>query len=592
VHLRPASFSVLAFLAIFCLSGCRGSTQATSTLPPNSQLQVSTPAISPAVTVISGNTPVYITDATPSTTITYTLDGTTPSSSNGSTCTPSSTVPCFTLLGGATVKATAEDSSGNLSAVATQTYTAQASSNSCAGWNPQNIYTVSDFTADQATITSNGATLGVDCNGGGYVNYLNTGYDSTGNLIATLYGRGFQTSIRDSLHSGFYNPTQAGIGDGLGTPVTLTLTSSPEGPGGRINIAPYTLPLFLNGGFCFFPLSYYSPGAQNPVSSCNSDTVTDGIFSQELSADISATQQLSSEFHFKGYYQDASNLGGNTASIFEYNFTMTYLGNPGSPGNPGAITWESPQTSSDYSPIYKFGPTATYDNNNTTTNVLNTAYLNPTYSIQAYSNVGNSSSLTSIQPTDTDLVLAQIATGMRLRLSAGYTSYLTLSSSCDGWNPPQPVNLTQGGDTYAGEIYPVPSSPCGSVVALENPGNPSAPIIAMYFPQTDPVNAQQVTETDMMNGQSVTIDRRITTLMVVTANIQPSVPYRTVNGIQVENQFTEIVPVVRISGLLAPNHAGPHIDESFRADIFVVIGSPTQVLSALQKMNQNEGWNW
>lgn len=400
MHLRRASFSVLAFLTIFCLSGCGGSTQATSTLPPNSQLQVSTPAISPMATTISGSTPIYITDATPETSITYTLDGTIPSSSNGSTCTPSSTVPCFTLLGGATVKAIAEDSSGNLSAVATQTYTAQASSNSCAGWNPQNIYTASDYTADQATITSSGATLGVDCNGGGYVDYLNTGYGSFGNLIAVAYGRGFQADIRDSLHTGFYNPTQAGIQDGLGTPVTLSLTNSPEGPGGRINIAPYTLPLFLNGGFCFFPLSYYSPNVQDPIPSCNSGSVTDGIFSQELSANLSANQQLSSEFGFKGYYEDASNLGNNTASIFEYNFTMTYLKNPGAPGNPGATTWQSPQTSSNYSPIYKFGPSATYDNNGMSSSVLNTTYEGAQYDIPAYSNVASPNSLTSIQLTN------------------------------------------------------------------------------------------------------------------------------------------------------------------------------------------------
>lgn len=80
--------------------------------------------------------------------------------------------------------------------------------------------------------------------------------------------------------------------------------------------------------------------------------------------------------------------------------------------------------------------------------------------------------------------------------------------------------------------------------------------------------------------------------MMASAYVDPAVPYRTLNGIQTENQFTMIDPVARISGLLAPNQAGPNIEESVRADIFVVIGSPTQVLSALQNMNQNEGWNW
>ena len=588
-----AAFCVLMLIATFNLSGCGSSTRATSTPPPSTQIQVSAPVISPTATAISGSTPVYITDTTSGTTITYTLDGSTPSSTNGTTCAPSSTAPCFTLLGGAVINAIAEDSSGSTSTVVTQTYTASASSNSCAGWNPQNIYTTSDFTADQVTITSNGATLGADCNGGGYVNYLNTGYGSFGNLIAVGYGRGYQVDIRDSLHSNFYNPTQAGIQDGLGTVVTLTLTNSQEGPGGRINVAPYTMPLFLNGGFCFFPLSYYSPNLQDPVSSCNISSVTDGIFSQELSANISANQQLSSEFGVQGYYEDASNLGNNTASIFKYQFTMTYLRNPGVPDNPGATTWQSPQTSSNYSPIYKFGPAATYDSNGTSSSVLNTTYEGAQYNISAYSNIASPSSLTSIQLTNTDLGIAQYDAGIRLRLSGGYTQYLTLNSGCDGWNPPQSVDLTQGGLIVTGKIYPIPaSSPCDSVVAIESPSDQHAPIIAMYFPQTDPVNAQQVIETDVTSGKSMNLDRRVFSYLGATASINATNPYRTVNCIRFENQFTEIVPVGRISGLLAPNHAGPNINEGVRSEMFVLIGSPAQVLTSLQIMNKNEGWNW
>jgi hypothetical protein len=80
---------------------------------------------------------VYITDATPGATIIYTLDDTNPSPTNGVTCAPSATVGCFTLLGAATIKAVAEDASGNVSAVVTQTYTAPAASNPCVAWNPR-----------------------------------------------------------------------------------------------------------------------------------------------------------------------------------------------------------------------------------------------------------------------------------------------------------------------------------------------------------------------------------------------------------------------------------------------------------------------
>ncbi len=554
--------------------------------------QVSMPTISPGTTTISGSTQVYLEDTTPGTTIIYTLDNTRPSLTNGSTCAPSSVVPCFTLLGGTTVKALAEDSSGNLSAVFAHTYTAPASSNACTGWNSQSVYAASDFEAHQADISSKGASLGVDCNGGGYVSYLNTGYGSFGNLIAFPYGRGFQPSIRDNLHSGFYNPTQAGITDGDGTPITLSLTDSPDGSGGRINVISHRMGLYLNAGFCFFPLSYYSPNDPNVQPYCDNSIVTDGIWDQEKSAGLTAAQQINSEFALKGFYQDASNLGNNSASIFEYNFSMTYLGNPGAPGNPGATTWLTPQTSSNYSPIYKFGPLATYSKNGVETPVLDTAYEGPSYEIPAYTNVSDPGSLTSVTPQDTDLVTAQVATGMRLQLTGGYTSYLILNATCTGWNAPQSLNLSKSATSYQANIFPAGSWPCGSVIAFEDPNAPSAPMIAMYYPQTDPVNKDQVTETNVSNGESISLDGRVQAFMIASTWIQPTVPTRSVNGIEFDNQFTEILPLLRVKGLLAPNHAGANIDESVNTDIYVLVGSPAQVLAALQNMNANQGWSW
>ncbi len=568
------------------------STSAVVTVSVTAGNAVSAPVISPTGSTISGTTPVYITDSATGTTVYYTLDGSNPSATNGASCEPSSTTPCFSLLGAATVKAVAISSSGSASSVVSQAYTAPSSSNECTGWNPQNIFETSDFTADQATITSNGATLGVDCNGGGYVNYLNTGYGSFGNTIAVAYGRGFQADIRDSLHSGLYNPTEAGINDGDGTPVTLALTNSSEGAGGRINIVPYNMGLFLNPGFCFFPLSYYYPTDNNALASCTSDSNTDGIWTQELAAKISPTQQLSSEFQMQGYYQDAGELGNNAASIFEYNWTMTYAEDPGAPGDPGGLLWESPQNSSDYSPIYKFGPSATYIDNGSSTGVLDTSYEGSTYDVKAYSDVTNTSSLTSVTPTNTDLVIAQVDTGLRVRLDANYTDSMALNASCTGWTAPQSVNLQSSTTTYS-MIYPVPAtSPCESVLALEDPSDSNAPIVAMYFPQTDPVNVQQVTETNVDSGASISLDRRYHSYIGWNTNINANNPNIVTNGITYVNQFTQLIPLLRVTGLLAPNHAGANIDESLHMDIYVLIGSPTQVLTALQNMNKNQGWNW
>lgn len=306
---------------------------------------------------------------------------------------------------------------------------------------------------------------------------------------------------------------------------------------------------------------------------CSSGAVTDAIFTQERDANIPAAQQIASNFSFSGYYEDAADLGDNVASIFAYHFTLAYVGNPGAPGNPGATSWVAPQVESDYNSIYKFGSAATFVSGGTSTAVLDTAYEAGQYDIPAYADVADPGALTAVQPTPTDLVIAQIAAGLRLQLTGGYTGYMTLNASCDAWNLPQSLNLATSAVTDVGTIYPVPSSPCGSVVALSNPDAENAPIIATYFPQTDPVNARQVVETNVLTGTSVSLDRRVSTMMLAQSHIVPYVPYQENNGIQFVNQFTEIVPVMRISGLRAPNHAGADIDESVQGDIFVLIGS-------------------
>ena len=64
--------------------------------------------------------------------------------------------------------------------------------------------------------------IGFSDQGGGYLNYLDVGDGK--NIVSARYGRGWQGSLRDELHSGRYNPTQAGFTDFAGTPVTLVLT--------------------------------------------------------------------------------------------------------------------------------------------------------------------------------------------------------------------------------------------------------------------------------------------------------------------------------------------------------------------------------
>ena len=65
------------------------------------------------------------------------------------------------------------------------------------------------------------------------------------NIVSARYGRGWQGSIRDRLHNGRYNSTQAGFRDYAGAPVELR-----PGPG-RMEILRFDLPLYSDPVFDF-----------------------------------------------------------------------------------------------------------------------------------------------------------------------------------------------------------------------------------------------------------------------------------------------------------------------------------------------------
>ena len=169
-----------------------------------------------------------------------------------------------------------------------------------------------------------------------FPNYLAIGNGK--NLIAAAYGRGWQPSIRDLLHSGLYNPTQAGVNDQAGTPVRLSVGQSTAGPGQRVDVHTYAMALFLNPGFNFAlpPWMYFPRGTKD----------TDGLHD----GNVPLQDQLRSEFNFSGFFQDASGLADDALPVFQFDYSMTYARNPGQ-----EQVW---QHGMPYSAIYQFGPKA------------------------------------------------------------------------------------------------------------------------------------------------------------------------------------------------------------------------------------------
>lgn len=416
------------------------------------------------------------------------------------------------------------------------------------------VAVVSDPTLHPFNITSHGATLGVRNTGGGYANYLDLGNGK--NLIAAAYGRGWQPSIRDLMHSGRYNPTQAGVSDQAGTPVTLSLAPSTHGPGQRVDIHNYAMALFLNPGFNFA----LPPWRNFPLGTRDTDGVNDGK--------VPLQDQLTSEFDFSGFYQDASGLADNAIPVFEFEYSMTYARDPGQ-----EATWKPGMP---YSAIDQFGPNARNEDG--------TPVLKPS----ARQSIGGEHFPARLA-TNTDLSSGLMDVGIRIVYSAGYHTVMWLSERGQ-W---QSASLDEQQKLrFPFYVKGRPKQFASFAVLVKGDDPEKSPAIGLYIPQSSLINSQPVVGIDEKTGSTVyTEDRRNSWLMSME-RIGPSDPneksireYR-VDGVPIENHFTILRPAMRYTGLLAPSHGLPGVDERIRCQEFALIGTPNQIRMAVEKIRE------
>ena len=411
---------------------------------------------------------------------------------------------------------------------------------------------VSDPTLHQVNITSHRATLGVSETGGGYANYLAIGDGK--NLIAAAYGRGWQPSIRDSLHSGLYNPTQAGVNDPAGTPVHLSLAPSTAGSGRRIDIHTYAMGLFLNPGFNFAlpPWVYFSRGTKD----------TDGLDDGK----IPLQDQMRSEFNFSGFFQDASGLTNNSIPVFQFEYSMTYARDPGR-----EQIWKRGMP---YSAIYQFGPNATKTNGDPVLRPEERKYIGGDH-------------FPARLATNTDLSRGLMDAGVRIVYSAGYHTVMWIdergqwqTGSLDDQNKIRFTFYSKGSRRRF-----------GSFALLVKGNDPKhSPAIGLYIPQSSVINKYPIVGIDIKTEKQVYAEDRRTSWLMSAERIGPADPSEKsiktylVDNVSIENHFTILRPVLRYTGLLAPSHALPGVEERIRCEEFLLIGTPDEIRAAAEQI--------
>lgn len=378
-------------------------------------------------------------------------------------------------------------------------------------------------------------TFGFSDTGGGYLNHLDLGDGK--NVVSPNYGRGWQGSLRDRLHSGRYNPTQAGFHDHAGAPVSVKLSKN------RLTIPRFHLPLYGDPVFDFtqhedlvYDFKGYKDGGKSD---------TDGLDESKWTQD----DELRSEFDFEGVYENATHMGGGEIPILRYYCRYTYARDPKA--------------------ILQFGAAAKKKDGKQV--------------LDERMHVKDISAILPGEQASTDVDLANIiftAYGFRLFTKTGYTTPMWYE---DGeWKSVTRKSVSGRGNEKQFELAP-PATPQAlkkrkqgaqpavlkSQFLLWAKGNDpeSSPAIALYCPMHGKFNAKPFVGLEKKSGKEVYRENRNQRSVIFFSHVIP-------DQIGVRSRFFQ-------AGMLAPKHGNPDVIEALDHETFLLFGTPEQIRKAV-----------
>jgi hypothetical protein len=160
----------------------------------------------------------------------------------------------------------------------------------------------------ESAVGTKRAVIGVNDRGGGYINsVLLYGYGIDGvNIVIPDFGKGWQGSVRDNLHGGRYNPTQAGFRDLFGAPVSVVENST-------LLVRQFAMPLYGDPVYDF--LANETGGVMDVYRDDGGNSDAD-----YLGDETTLDQELRSEFDHSVELRDTSaRFGLPSFSRSEYN---------------------------------------------------------------------------------------------------------------------------------------------------------------------------------------------------------------------------------------------------------------------------------
>lgn len=430
-----------------------------------------------------------------------------------------------------------------------------------------------DFTDPGQTthaISSGGMTLGVSDLGGGYINQLIIpGKGDTMGFATDKYGRGGQSAIRDRMHGGVYNPTQAGFSDTAGTSCEVIKSADSR----KLTITARKCCLWRADGN--YDYTRWENFADDGYGTDGGYTDLDLTDEENLSAKQSG--EITSDFDYYGEYEDIRGDGSGTIKIacirhyFEYRFVR--------------------DSTAATSPMQQFSKDGQYkidENGNITTTpvcqpgigkVTDLSYSNPTGSHPANTSNRN------------DLSAAIMVMSLRMDIDLWNPSWFhysdlagTLTSVARGTEDRQ-MTVHAEADRGTGSRYarlssavqnlitvtPGPSVTTAPLLILSDSSDPNAtPAIGLYFPKSA-INTQQIVGVKADGSTAYTDDRRVQ--MDLFDN-----PLRVA-------EMHKFGFALDFLGILNPSRVSPTAAyEKLRGECYILYGSPSQIVTNAKRL--------
>jgi len=375
-------------------------------------------------------------------------------------------------------------------------------------------------------IRSGNVVLGFSEFGGGYINKLQI--PGIGDVIAhegARFGRGGQVTIRDRLHGGKYNPTQAGFTVSAGTHVTITSNGSEATVERR--------PVALWHGDGKYDFTEWEDLAPDPYRNDGGNSDEDGLDERNLPG--RQATEITSEFDLLVQYSDAMRSHGLAIPAFRFYYEFSYIRPPGHA-------------------MQQFRP--------------GTRFYRPDAASAKIANRSPAGSSASTPTSLAGIILSAVVRGDTAVFDPRAVFVPDGAGRLVPVRPPTGPARNQARDDNDDDADLLDAA---SVVIFASSSNPAEGLAIGFVQPESAVNREAIVGRNVNNHSVVYTDSR-TTRSYMLGN-----PRRT-------GKLWQLGARVELSGLLSRNETPAGVYETLRGESFILVGTPAQILQASARL--------